>query len=137
MAYANPRSDVSVFYANSRSLVNKINQLELEIATYQYDLMVFTETHLDSSILDSELFPSIYTVFRRDRVQNGRRGGGILIAVRDTLRASVREDVNFDSELLFVDIISPANRKIVGSTNGSWYCAFFITKPRNGPCWRL
>ena len=112
MAYANPRSDVSVFYANSRSLVNKINQLELEIATYQYDLMVFTETHLDSSILDSELFPSIYTVFRRDRVQNGRRGGGILIAVRDTLRASVREDVNFDSELLFVDILFPANRKI-------------------------
>ena len=112
MAYVNPRSDVSVFYANSRSLVNKINQLELEIATYQYDLMVFTETHLDSSILDSELFPSIYTVFRRDRVQNGRRGGGILIAVRDTLRASVREDVNFDSELLFVDILFPANRKI-------------------------
>ena len=72
----------------------------------------FTETHLDSSILDSELFPSIYTVFRRDRVQNGRRGGGILIAVRDTLRASVREDVNFDSELLFVDILFPANRKI-------------------------
>lgn len=41
MAYANPRSDVSVYYANSRSLVKKINQLELEIATYQYDLMVF------------------------------------------------------------------------------------------------
>ena len=113
MAYVNPRSDVSVFYANSRSLVNKINQLELEIATYQYDLMVFTETHLDSSILDSELFPSSYTVFRRDRVQNGRRGSGILIAVRDTLRASVREDVSFNSELLYVDIIFPANRKLV------------------------
>ena len=112
MAYANPKSDVSIFYANSRSLVNKINQLELEIATYQYDLMVFTETHLDSSILDSELFPSSYTVFRRDRVQNGRRGSGILIAVRDTLRASVREDVSFNSELLYVDIIFPANRKI-------------------------
>ena len=56
MAYANSRTGVSVFYPNSRSLVNKIDQLELEIATYQYDLMVFTETHLDSSILDSELF---------------------------------------------------------------------------------
>ena len=49
--------------------------------------------------------------FRRDRVQNGRRGIGILIAVRDTLRASVR-DASFDSELLFDDIIFPANRKI-------------------------
>ena len=44
--------------------------------------------------------------------ENGRRGGGILIAVRDTLRASVRENVSFDSELLFVDILFPANRKI-------------------------
>ena len=49
--------------------------------------------------------------FRRDRVQNGRRGIGILIAVRDMLRASVR-DASFDSELLFDDIIFPANRKI-------------------------
>ena len=74
----------------SSTPTHKIDQLELEIGTYQYDLMVFTEIHLDSSILDIELFPSIYTVFRRDRAQNGRRGGGILIAVRDTLRASVR-----------------------------------------------
>ena len=87
MAYANSSSDVSVFYANSRSLVNKIDQLELEIATYQYDLMVFTETHLDSSILDSELFPSIDTVFRLDLAQNGRNGGGILIAVPQAAQA--------------------------------------------------
>ena len=94
-------------------MVNKIDQLELEIATYQYDLMVFTETHLDCSILGSGLFPSIYTVFRRDRAQNGRRVGGILIAICGTLRASVREDVSFESELLFVDILFSANRKII------------------------
>lgn len=87
---------VKVFYANSKSLVNKINQLELEIAIYKYDLVVFTETHLDSFILERELFPSVYTVFRRNRVQNGRRHGAVLIAVRDTLRASVREDVSFN-----------------------------------------
>ena len=34
------------------------------------------------------------------------------VAVRDTSRASVREDVSFDSELLFVDILFWANRKI-------------------------
>ena len=93
-------------------MVNKIDKLELEIATYQYDLMVFTETNLDCSILDSELFPSTYTVFRRDRAQNGRRVGGILIAICGTLRASVTEDVSFESELLFVDILFSANRKI-------------------------
>lgn len=42
--------------------------------------MVFTETHLDSTITDSELFPSNYTVFRRDGPHNGRKGGSVLIA---------------------------------------------------------
>ena len=69
MAYANCSSDLSVFYANSRSLVNKTDQLELKIAIHQYDLMVFMETHLDSSVLDSELFLSIYTVFGFDLAQ--------------------------------------------------------------------
>ena len=46
MRYANSRSDVSVFYANSRSLVNKIDQLELEVGTYQYDQRRFIWTVL-------------------------------------------------------------------------------------------
>ena len=61
--------EIDIFYANSRSVVNKTALLEVEIATYRYDIMVFTETHLDSTITDSELFPSNYTVFRRDFLQ--------------------------------------------------------------------
>ena len=47
VAYGNRhrKSDISIFYANSRSLVNKTALLELEIAIYRYDIMVFTETH--------------------------------------------------------------------------------------------
>ena len=82
VAYGNRhcKSDISIFYANTRSLVNKTALLELEIATYHYDIMVFTETHLDSTITDSKLFPSNYTVFRRDRPYNGRKGGGVFIS---------------------------------------------------------
>ena len=114
VAYGNRhcRSDISIFYANSRGLVNKTALLELEIATYRYDIMVFTETHLDSTITDSELFPSNYTVFRRDRSYNGRKGGGVLIATRDTVKVSQREDLLCDSELLFVDIHVSGNRKV-------------------------
>lgn len=107
VAYKNRhrKPDISVFYANSRSLVNKTVLLELEIATYRYDIMVFTETHLDRTMIDSELFPSNYTVFRRDRPHNGRKGGGVLIATRDTVKVFQREDLLCDSELLFVHII--------------------------------
>lgn len=52
------------FYANARSIVNKVNLLELAMYQRNYDLIVITETYLDHSILDSEIFPSHYTVFR-------------------------------------------------------------------------
>ena len=67
-AYGNRhcKSDISIFYANSRSLVNKTALLELEIATYRYDIMVFTETHLDSTITDSKMFRSNYTIILWD-----------------------------------------------------------------------
>ena len=54
---------------------------------------------------NSELFPSNYKVFRRDRPYNGRKGGGVLIATQDTVKVFQREDPLCDSELLFVDIL--------------------------------
>ena len=53
------------FYANARSIVNKVNLLELAMYQRNYDLIVLTETHLDHSILDSEIFPSHYTVYEK------------------------------------------------------------------------
>ena len=48
---------LSVFYANARSIVNKRHLLDLELATNHHDIIVLTETHLDDSVLDAELFP--------------------------------------------------------------------------------
>jgi hypothetical protein len=59
--------DLAVFYTNSRSIVNKVNKLDLEIANGSYDNIVLTEMHLDSSIFDAVIFSDNYTVFRRDR----------------------------------------------------------------------
>ena len=71
------------------------------------------ETHLDSSIADGEIFPANYLVFRRDRMCNGRRGGAVFIAVRDTFKYSLRDDMLSDSEMIFVDISFPNDRKII------------------------
>jgi hypothetical protein len=49
--------DLAVFYRNARSIVNKVNKLDLEIANGSYDNIVLTETHLDSSIGNAEIFP--------------------------------------------------------------------------------
>ena len=89
------------------------NRAELSVL-YQrnYDLIVLTETHLDHSILDSEIFPSHYTVFRKDRKINGRHGGGVLIAVRDYITVSLRSTHPCDSEILFIDVLLSYNRRI-------------------------
>ena len=97
------------FYANARSTVNKVNLLELAMYQRNYDLIVLTETHLDHSILDSEIFPSHYTVFRKDRKINGRHGGGVLIAVRDYITVSLRPTHPCDSEMLFIDVLLSYN----------------------------
>ena len=79
---------------------------------WNYDLIVLTETHLDHSILDSEIFPSHFTVFRNDRKINGRHGGGVLIAVRDCIPATIRATHQCESELLFIDLLFSHERRI-------------------------
>ena len=95
-----------------------MDMLHLEVANKVYDIVVLVETHLDSSIADGEFFFFNYLVFRRDRMCNGRCGGGVLIAVHDTFKFSLRDDMLSDSELIFVDISFPNDRKI---TVGAFY----------------
>ena len=71
-------NDLSTFYANARSIVNKKSKLELDIAASRYDIIALTETHLDNSISDCEILPNNYLVSRRDRKSNGRHVGGVL-----------------------------------------------------------
>ena len=105
-------TELSVFYANARSIVNKISSLALEIANGSYDIIVLTETHLDDTITDAEIFPNNYTVFRLDRRVNGRHGGGVLIAVREPIKAYPIDNQHSDSEFLFIDVIFLNHRKI-------------------------
>ena len=85
----------------------------MEIASNSFDIIVLTETHLNSSINDVEIFGREYYVHRRDRQQGGRFGGGVLIATKCRFKVSPKEDLACESELLFIDIIIENNRKIV------------------------
>lgn len=115
--------DISFFYASARSIVNKVDMFHLEVANKVYDVVVLVETHLDHG----EIFPANYLVFRRDRMCNGRFGGGVLIALRDTFKSSLRDDILSDSELIFVNISFPNDRTI---TVGAFYRAPNVdTKP--------
>ena len=63
------------------------------------DIVVATETWLDPSIKDTEIFPSSYNVFRKDR---HRHGGGVLIAVHSSFNCSEVYELQEDCELIWV-----------------------------------
>ena len=73
-------SSLTVCLFNARSLVNKLSKFQSFV--YPIDVYCITESRLSDSIFDNEILPSGYSIFRKDR---DSRGGGILIAVADSI----------------------------------------------------
>ena len=63
-----------------------------------HDNVAVTETWLDSSVLDHELQLYGYNIYRKDR--SGRRGRGVLRAVKSHLTCFRRSDLETDMEML-------------------------------------
>ena len=64
--------------ANFCSVRNKQAELELFLDNQDIHLLIGTESHLNDTIFDSEVFPRNYSVFRKDR---NIHGGGVFILV--------------------------------------------------------
>ena len=73
------------------------------IGKYNPDIIIGTETHLDSSVNSSELFPSNYSVIRKDRNLDNSKGG-VLIAMKDDLIGTHRTDLDTKCEIVWVTI---------------------------------
>ena len=68
---------------------------------FNYNVLVFSETWLKTSILNSEILCSKYQIFRKDRVC--KKGGGVLIAV-DTKYTTNLIDLNDFLDIEFVGV---------------------------------
>lgn len=72
-----------------------VNDYRLAVSDSCFDIIVLSETWLDSRTLSSQVFGSHYEVFRCDRNPDNSRkstGGGVLVAVRLGLKARVVEN---------------------------------------------
>jgi len=85
---------LKVLCINVNGLRGKSLQMEEVIFEQDPDVILCQETKIDSSVSNSELFPSSLTVFRKDRT---RDGGGVCIAVKSHLNAVECHDLE-DSE---------------------------------------
>ena len=50
----------------------------------QFDVIALTETWLNNSVTNYEVIPNSYQIIQRDR-QTGKRGGSVLLAMKDTI----------------------------------------------------
>jgi len=76
-----------VLNAAALSKPQAIEHLAADLASYNVDVGVITETHFKTKHSDSVVGVENYTVFRRDRV--GRRGGGVALYVRSNIDTSI------------------------------------------------
>lgn len=95
-----------------------------------FDIIIFTETWLNSGVHDNELFDDRYTVFRRDRESSGfhnkKEGGGVLIAISKHLK-SYRLHLNeSDCEDLWVKIEMYDKS---GNSKNLYICSVYIPPP--------
>jgi len=96
------------FYANVRSIVNKQSELELYILEEKPDIIGITESWTFEEMNDSELnIDESYTLFRKDRIIGDKlRGGGVMLYIKSTLNATIREDITSDvfQESIWCDV---------------------------------
>ncbi len=67
------------------------------------DIVVVCETRLTSAVLDAEILPYGYDIYRRDRYGD-KRGGGVLIAVKNGLESRRRRHSETNCELVVCEI---------------------------------
>ena len=75
-------------YQNVRGLRTKLDDIYFETVETSSDIIILTETWLHPGINNREIFHTSYNVYRQDRdyLETGlMRGGGVLVAVRDSI----------------------------------------------------
>ena len=110
---------------NFQSCRNKTQELEHLINSVKPDVIIGTETWLNSTINSNEIIKSAlgFNVYRKDRPNKSY--GGVLIAVTNNLISSVVTDLDTDCEILWVQI------DLIGTKSlhiGSFY------RPPNSDC---
>jgi hypothetical protein len=106
---------LKILVVNFGGLRSKTTDLACCIEQHAPEIIVGTETHLDDSINNNELFPPNYSIIRKDR-DFGPSKGGVLLAFRDDLVVTHRTDLNSNCEVVWASIqIQGAKQIVVGS----------------------
>ena len=110
--YAN-EIGLNCYLLNARSICNKLDEFQALVFGENLDVVAVTETWLKPDIYDGEILPgNQYTIYRRDRA-DGRRGGGILLAVKSNILSFRRHEIEpMGAEILVCELLPSNSRKL-------------------------
>jgi hypothetical protein len=100
-------NNLCIYYQNVRGFRTKLPLIHTNIVLLSYEVFILTDTWLTENFSNAELGLNDYSIFRFDRNSNtsdSRRGGGILIAVKNKLRPNLIVPPNTDVEQLFISV---------------------------------
>ncbi len=105
---------VNIIHFNARSLLSKMPELRLLVSSTKPHIIAVTETWLSSCVPNGAIRVHGYdTVYRYDRPDH-RRGGGVLLLVRNNLSCTERPDLRVWPESVWAEIRLTCQTLIVG-----------------------
>ena len=92
---------INIFHLNIRSLRNKAQFIQLqELASLaKFDIIMISETWLNTSVTSAEVKIDRYKLIRLDRLH--KRGGGVCAYIRKDLKSTLLKDLSYISERNF------------------------------------
>jgi len=105
-----------ILNVNFQSVKMKKDRLLNILESTKPDVLIGTETWLTPDITSSEIFPSGYTIYRKDRTS--KVGGGVLLAMRSELDSEEVPELDSDCELIWAKINLLGNKTL-------YLCAFY------------
>ena len=101
-ARKNRKHLMSVAHLNVRSVASRENfcLLKQTVTTNNFDIFRVSESWLDRTVCDADILIPGYTTFRQDRGPH-KKGGGVLVYVKDIYKACVIEKWSSVSESNF------------------------------------
>jgi len=92
-------------HLNVCSIRNKVHELNYLITENTIHILAVSETHLDDTVLDTEISIDGYNIFRRDR---NKHGGGIALYIRNNFPVTLcSEFISDNLESLWVKVHLP------------------------------
>lgn len=114
------------FYQNVRGLRTKSAEFFSNVVSSCFPVIILTETWLCPEISSNSFFPPNYQVFRHDRDPScgKQRGGGVLVALHDSIKCKRRLDLELETESIWLEVLCSRGKRLL-------LCTYYIPPETN------